>query len=708
MRARLGFAALAAAVLGAAGLAGLASPPAAGAGAAGPIPASLIASCRTETAAPGQAYRFCDDGVPARGGARANRGGVRAVRVPAAYGGYVGLPAKSKRARRVPGADGKGMVALDVDISYPAAASGPVPLIFLMHGCCSSTKVNWEAQDVPEGRRYDAGGELWHFNNAWFASRGYVVVNHTARGFMARRGHGSTGQTHLDSRSFEINDFQALACAVTARFNTDPALPDVAPSRVVASGGSYGGTFAWLAATDPKWRCRGYTGAAGTRMRLAAAAPRYGWTDLAYALAPTGTHSSSPGRLPATNGCDSLPWNLKGRPCRGRSPIGIPKTTLNTVLYGLGVGRYGPGRTTFTKAHAKMLRCLTGAYPPRGGCAGTLRRTLPELLRESSPYFQNRWFRLIRRDPGYRVPVFDAATLTDPLFGAIEEVRMINRIRRAVKRYPIQAYFGDYHHFNNNKPRVWADTCPGGGICRQADYSGGVEPIRIGVTTRLNRFIDHFARPAAAPSEPRPAFNVTAELQVCPQNARDLGVPFNRGGPQFQARTFAKLFRRTFRVRLRGGGATRSTVPSNPHAQGADPVKSNGARCRVERRRAGKGTATFRSRRLEGARTVIGMGRVDLRFRASGNPAAAQLAARLYDVLPGGKAVLVDRGARLLSRGEFSKGRVSFQLNGNAWRFGKGHRVRLEVTQDDSPFLQRSRSASRMRIRSARLALPAR
>ena len=285
---------------------------------------------------------------------------------------------------------------------------------------------------------------------------------------------------------------------------------------------------------------------------------------------------------------------------------------------------------------------------------------------------------------------------------------MINRIRKAFKRYPIQAYFGDYHHFNNNKERVWADTCPGGDRCDQADYTANTKPIRIGVTTRLNRFIDHYARPPGIAAVGRPNFGVTAEVQVCKQTAKLLGVPFARGGPQFTANTFAGLAKRTLKVALRGGGSTRSSVSPNPHAEGADPVLSDGARCHTERRRAGRGTATFQSRPLGGARILIGIGRIALRFRARGNPAGAQLNARVYDVFPNGDAVLVDRGARLLTRGEFRRGRVAYELNGNAWRFGKRHRIRVEVTQDDAPFLQHSRVRSRMRIRAARLALPVR
>jgi hypothetical protein len=46
---------------------------------------------------------------------------------------------------------------------------------------------------------------------------------------------------------------------------------------VVTVGGSYGGGFSWMAFTDPKWDSPG-----GTDMQLAAAAPKYGWSDLVF------------------------------------------------------------------------------------------------------------------------------------------------------------------------------------------------------------------------------------------------------------------------------------------------------------------------------------------------------------------------------------------------------------------------------------------
>ena len=82
-----------------------------------------------------------------------------------------------------------------------------------------------------------------------------------------------------------------------------------------------------------------------------------------------------------------------------------------------------------------------------------------------------------------------------------------------VPGYPIQTYHGDYLHFVQSKGKEWGDICGSDDhVCADADYPGGnfnANPAglkRTGVTTRLNRFIDHYAAPAANPSQPTPSF----------------------------------------------------------------------------------------------------------------------------------------------------------------------------------------------------------
>jgi hypothetical protein len=109
---------------------------------------------------------------------------------------------------------------------------------------------------------------------------------------------------------------------------------------------------------------------------------------------------------------------------------------------------------------------------------------------------------------------------------------------------------------------------------------------------------------------------------------------------------------------------------------------------------------------------MLGPARVAAEFTVTPESAAGvQLDARLYDVLPGGDAVLVDRGPRVLSPDEVAAGRVAFELHGNGWRFEPGHRVRLELTQDDDPFVHVSDSPAALSsttVHGVELRLPVR
>ncbi|MBA2240975.1 MAG: hypothetical protein H0W09_07020 [Solirubrobacterales bacterium] len=691
------------------------------------VPASLHSpeSCERITAEPGYAFIKCDDGVPQSGGTTPNEGGEAAVTVPAKYRGYAGLPAKALGAGDVPGADSKGRIGLDVDVSLPAVKPPRrgYPLLFMMHGCCAGNKTSWEAEsfDGP-----DATVEKWHYSNAWFAARGYAVVTYTSRGFVNGQNRGSTGQTELDSRAYEVNDYQSLACQM---LRSASSFADVAghrvqidPRRVVTTGGSYGGGFSWMALTDPKWRCGSAAGGRGRQMSLRVTAPKYGWTDLAYSLVPTGRHLQGPGSLPSTRGCDSASFDFSGKRCAG-SVVGLPKRSIVAGLYASGKTGVPPGssHTTFPPKIDEAISCLNAPYPPDSSpaCTATVSELLPEFMRERSAYYQNRFFRLIRKRPAYRIPVFNAATFTDPLFTSVENRRMLDRLRRAVPGYPIQSYHGDYQHFSQNKAKEWADLCAGDHhVCAGDDYRPDVDRApasrrRIGVTSMLNDFIDHFARPQTNARERRPRFNVTAALQICPENASSR-YPADEPGRRFRAPTFERLAPRRLRLSFGADQTTTSKVIGNPHAQSADPVNnqvSNGARCPVENEPAGEGVAVYTGDPLAESKTMIGATRVAVELDASmvpPEPSGLQLNARLYDVFPDGRAVLVDRGPRRLTAREIDAGSVTYELHGNGWRFPSGHSIRIELAQDDEPFLRASDVPSSLTLEQVRLSLPVR
>jgi uncharacterized repeat protein (TIGR01451 family) len=663
--------------------------------------ASLKAACVTKDAADNDTvnglqlpYKFCDDGVPGTGGTTPNVGAVNAVAVPQKYDGFLGLPDKVAPDPNS-GADANGDIALDVDVSLPDPTLNPVPsggypLIVMMHGCCAGNKTGWEANTI------DAGGEKWHYSNAWFAARGYVVINYTSRGFVNGNNQGSTGETQLDDRRYEINDYQHLAGQLA-----DDSFFNVDPQKVIATGGSYGGGFSWLALTDPTWDSPG-----DTDMRLAAAAPKYGWSDIVDSLIPNGAHAQDGLPLPATDGSDTS------------DPLGFPKQSITDGLYASGKTGIPPGTShaTFASVIDSAFLCLQSTDPFESNplCASTIANALPSFIDDRSAYYQNDFFNGLADESIDPVPVFSASTLTDPLFPPVENRRMVERLKATVSGYPVKEYYGDYQHFVQNKAKEWGDICDSGTgrhVCTLAEYPGGnlnADPTglqRTGATMRLNRFIDHYVQPPGNPSQAQPDLDVTAALQICPENAGS--QPADEPGPTFAEANFAALAPNTLSLELPGTQVTTSVVAGNLHGLLADPVRNSvvsGGRCPVMTSPAGPGVATYTSGPLESTATMIGPTELTVDYNATTSQ-GLQLNSRLFDVFPNGDAVMVDRGVRRVAN---ANGTLTYQLHGNGWRFEPGHRIRVEIAQDDSPYIKASTIPSTTTISRAHLDIPIR
>src|SRR5437868_3771261 len=178
---------------------------------------------------------------------------------------------------------------LDVTVTLPAKkARKPLPLIAFLHGFLAD-KTEY-LSETKNGTGPDRGANAYktvHWNNIWFASRGYAVLNYS------HRGHGNSGgQIELASREYEVRDAQYLTGALV---DASPSLQRINRKRIGVIGSSYGGGMAWmLLATRPSaklpygtWRSP-----RGRLLKLAAVVPTYTWTDLLYSLAPNGRHLS--------------------------------------------------------------------------------------------------------------------------------------------------------------------------------------------------------------------------------------------------------------------------------------------------------------------------------------------------------------------------------------------------------------------------------
>jgi predicted acyl esterase len=87
------------------------------------------------------------------------------------------------------------------------------------------------------------------------------------------------------------------------------------------------------------------------------------------------------------------------------------------------------------------------------------------------------------------------------------------------------------------------------------------------------------------------------------------------------------------------------------------------------------------------------------------NAIDAEIDPLLWDVAPDGLATLVTRGAYRFT-GSPGAATIDIPLQGNGWNFLAGHTIRLEVTQNDTPYLRLDNVASAIVYKSVRLTLP--
>lgn len=671
-------------------------------------------------------FVLCDDGLPpADGGA----GGIPvpvAYRSNAAGADHLALPlpataeeiaAKDATFDLRPDAEGD-RITLDVDVTLPPtrgiateygepwpvmkAPRNGFPVIVLMHGCCGGNKNSWEARTV------DAANEHWHQSNAWFASRGYVVVTYTARGFKNMNDQGSTGTTQLDSRSYEINDYQYLvgllvdhdaqrrAAGLKPIFNVDP-------TKVAAVGGSYGGGFSWLALTDPRWK----SPATRKPIKLAAAAPRYGWTDLLEALVPSGHYFDTD---PVTGKTAITPTDPEQAP--SIHPIGVEKQSIVSLLYASG-NLQNTNHTTFPDWMHEAFQRLQEGEPYDGD--EILERAAGWFLNDRSAYYQERFWRKVGN--GLRVPTFIAATWTDPLFNTMQSgVAFYNKLKSVAPRYPAQMYLGDYQHFVANKAKEWGDICGDDHhVCTLDDYrvddslnlNRAASRVRLGANSRMNRFLDFYLRGKGK----TPTRKVWATTTICAANASE-GLPADEPGIEYTAGSWRGLSTGNARFAWEGGGVATTTTTSTAadnHSSETDPgyrqTQSN--KCStLSNSESTPGVVQYENV-VDETFTLMGLPTLKLTYTPNAMAGDYWIAARLFDKQADGTITLVTRGVcKVNTAAEPDVDCSAFQLWGNAWTFEKGHSILLEVTQSDTPMFRLDNFFSSIAYEAAELKMP--
>jgi ABC-2 type transport system ATP-binding protein len=539
--------------------------------------------------------------------------------------------------------------SLDTDLTLPGGATpaGGYPLLVMMHGWGAS-KSYWESSDFCATSIADA----CNYNNVWFANRGYAVLTYTARGF-----HASQGYTHLADMRWEVHDTQYLAGLLVDA--------GVAKPGVGVTGLSYGAGQSWLLAVladrvmNPDGTLTTWLSPAGTSMRVAAAVPKYGWTDLVDALQPNGR--SSDGVL-APNG-------------ERRVPIGIEKKSYVDYFYqsGLQTGRYAaPGQDPTADQTAWYAEISAGETPTQSTYGPGITYQIAQFR---SAYYQDA---MLASDVanGRETPVFDVQGWTDVLFPESQAASMMEKLRAADPRWPVFMYASDLGHptANNNKFSEW----------------------RV-INQQATAFLDlHVASAGGAD----PGAMYQEQLVTCDASA----------GPVYASNTVSGTAPARLTFESSGAGHTTASAPTDAAAGVAtDPIAvavqhgGNGACVQVAVNPPDSGASTSWTFPVCAAFTLLGEPGLHLNAAVTGTD--AEINARLWDVAPDGSATLVTRAAYRWT-GSAGATSIGYALQGSGWTFLAGHQLRLQVTQNDAPYLRLDNYPSSVSYASMKLTLP--
>jgi fermentation-respiration switch protein FrsA (DUF1100 family) len=484
----------------------------------------------------------------------------------------------------------------------------------------------------------------------FYAQRGYAVVNYSSRGFGRSCGVPSSRTAGCERGWTHLFDqrFEARDTQYLLGLLVDEGI--ARPGGLGVTGVSGGSAQALELAflrnrvRLPDGRFALWRSPAGRRLTISAAFPTWTVDDIVAGLLPNGRF-----------------LDFAAQPPESLSPIGVPNHAYieGLVAVAQGTGFLAP-RGADPTADLLSWKDLADRGEPFGGAARAAVRELAT-------------FHATARMGGLPAPVLVQNGWQDDVFPVSEALRLYNALRsRTVDRgAPIALQVLDTGH----------------------SRGGSHSDQERAANDQAAAFLDARLRRHGLP--PR-AGSVLAFTQACPRDAP--------GGARVTAASWTALHPGA--VRFATGAVQQVTADGgDPGLRGAfTPIFGTDDACRtVPLQPLVAGTAGF-ERTVRGF-TLLGRPTVDARIVASGP--FGQLDGRLWDVDPvAGTQLLVTRGAyRLLPD---QRGAITFQLNGNGYRFAPGHRVRLELVGRDDPYLRASNGTFTVTVTGLRVELPVR
>ncbi|MCW2984555.1 MAG: X-Pro dipeptidyl-peptidase domain protein [Conexibacter sp.] len=272
--------------------------------------------------------------------------------------------------------------------------------------------------------------------------------------------------------------------------------------------------------------------------------------------------------------------------------------------------------------------------------------------------------------PGTPSPLLLQSGWTDALFPVGQSLGAYDHIRAQSRTAPVALQVGDLGH------------APG------ANHAKDVAALDAQGLSYFNAWLK------GAGTKPAPG-SVTAYTMTCPPTAA-------AGGGPFKASSFAGLARSTVAFGSTKALKITSKGASAKLAAELSPLSATGSHCAahaVDRTSRAVLGVTSKGQTLIGQTVITGKVAVKGRY--------GQLDARVWDRNPKtGKQQLIDRGAYRLKDNE--KGSFRFTLDGNGWKFPKGHRIVVELLGRDAPTYGPSPAAFSATLTRVKVALPVR
>ncbi len=185
--------------------------------------------------------------------------------------------------------------------------------------------------------------------------------------------------------------------------------------------------------------------------------------------------------------------------------------------------------------------------------------------------------------------------------------------------------------------------------------------------------------------------SVTAYTQTCPTEAPAAGP--------FTANTFAKLAPHALTF---GSAAPQTFTSAGGNATLAaetDPIVNSDA-CKTYKAETEADTANYTT--TSSGFTLLGLPTITADINVTG--LYPEIAARLWDVTPGGEQRLVSRGIYRVAEGQ--QGKITFQLHGNGYEFPAGDTVKLQLLGRDAPYYRASNGTFSIEASDVTVSLP--